>query len=118
MLAGLVHRAFKPDDRVVHRRIGDTEIPLGGLIQGTTRVRNHEQQSVNVRPQGRQGTTNLLWARRMTQQQHLATRPPATAGLDLNLGPAGDPSIQADVQEQLNAVAALHAAIVTYLEIF
>ncbi|GAA3259168.1 hypothetical protein GCM10010532_110420 [Dactylosporangium siamense] len=53
----------------------------------------------------------------MAQQQDLPARPRTVARADLNLGAARDPPIQPDIQQQLDAVAALHRTTVTYLEI-
>jgi hypothetical protein len=81
-----VQLALEADESIVHRRIGDAAIPLGGPVQGAARARDHEQQPVNVWAERCHGAINLLRARRMTQQQHLSARPPAIAGTDLDLG--------------------------------
>ncbi|GGM40110.1 hypothetical protein GCM10007977_046870 [Dactylosporangium sucinum] len=68
-----VRLSLEQDDGIVNRRIGDAVISLGSPIQGTPRSRDHEEQSIYVRPYRRHGTVDLLRARRVTQQHYLMT---------------------------------------------
>jgi len=104
------------DGGVIHRRIGDAVIRQGGLVQGAARSRHHEEQAVDVRTECRQSVLDLSRARRMTQQRHLTARPSAVTRTDFDFGAARYPPVQADVQEQLNAVTAIHEAIVSSIE--